>query len=428
MSQSAPAPVTRNHLIDVARVGSVVVVVIFHTLLWVVGMKNGQITVEPWAPGPGWWFASWFFAIIPVFFVAAGFANAVIVDGSRARGITWSRYLVERGTRLAGPLSLFIAVFALVSSVPAWFGALDPATVLSRQFAQLLWFLVVHLGLLLAAPFLIGVFDRFGAWSMFPLAALAVAVDVVVRQTGQFDLQWLNLVVIWPLAHQWGVAYHRGWFRQWPVGRNLVLLGGCAVLLVAMVFGLGYPPAAVAWADVLVANLQPPTVAVLILGMAQASALGLAEHYGLARELPARWLSPLRAANALLFTVYLWHIPVIVLAGGILAGGSLLWPGVAGVLLSQLVFLVLVLTLVLGLVPVIGQLEWRLIPPVAPEAPGRGRAPLAFGVLWAGVTAVWQCGAVIHPGALASTVAVGLLFAGVALVARAARPPLAASG
>ncbi|MGB7963866.1 MAG: acyltransferase family protein [Propionicimonas sp.] len=428
MSQPATAPVTRNHLIDLARVGSVVVVVIFHTLLWVIEMVDGQITVVPWAPGPGWWFASWFFAIIPVFFVAAGFANTVIVDGARARGITWSRYLVERGTRLVGPLSLFIAVFVLVSSVPAWFGALGPATALSRQFAQLLWFLVVHFGLLLGAPLLVGVFDRFGAWSMLPLVALAVAVDVVVRQTGQFDLQWLNLAVIWPLAHQCGVAYHRGWFRHWSVWRNLLLLAGCAALLVAMVFGLDYPPAAVAWADVLVANLQPPTVAVLVLGLAQASALGLAEHHGLAGDLPVRWLTPLRVANALLFTVYLWHIPVIVLAGAILAGGALLWPGAASALLSQPVFLVLVLSLVLGLVPMIGRLEWRLIPPMAPDAPGRGRAPLAFVVLWAGVTAVWQCGAVIHPEALASTASVGLLFAGIALVSRAARPPVDAAG
>ncbi|MBK9696947.1 MAG: acyltransferase [Propionibacteriaceae bacterium] len=424
MSQPSPTPTVRNHLIDLARIASVVIVVVFHTLLWVISLRDSRISVDPWAPGPGWWFASWFFASIPVFFLAAGFANTVIVDGSRARGITWSRYLVERGTRLAGPLTLFMAVFALVSSLPAWFGALDPAVSLSRQFAQLLWFLVVYLGLLLTAPVLVAAFDRFGGWSLLPLVALAVGVDVIVRHTGQFEWQWLNLAVIWPLAHHWGVAYHRGWFRGWPVWGSLLVLVGCAALLVAMVFGLGYPPAAVAWADILVANLQPPTVAVLVLGLAQASALGLAERFGLARSLPTRLVGPVHVANALLFTVYLWHIPVIVLAGSLLAGGSLLWPAAAGLLLSQPVFLVLVLTVTVGLVPQIGRLEWRLIPQVAAEAPGRGLAPVAFVVLWAGVAAVWKCGAVVHPGALASTVSVVLLFVGITLVAGAARSPL----
>ena len=42
----------RNHLVDCVPVGSMVVVVVFHTLLWRVSLVDGQVQVVPWAPAP----------------------------------------------------------------------------------------------------------------------------------------------------------------------------------------------------------------------------------------------------------------------------------------------------------------------------------------------------------------------------------------
>jgi hypothetical protein len=414
-------PGRRNLLIDLARVGSVAVVVVFHTLLWQLRWSpEAGIAVVPWAPGPVWWFLSWFLAIIPVFFVAAGFANAVVVDSARARGTGYPRFLLERGTRLTGPLTLFGAFFVLASSVPAWAGMLDAAVSLSRQFAQLLWFLVVYLVLLLASPALVAAFDRWGWLSLLPLAVGAVAVDVVARQPGLDGLQWLNLFLAWPLAHQWGIAYHRGWFRGWPAPAGWAGVAAAAAGIAVLVFGLGYPPAAVAWADVLVANLQPPTVAALVMGFGQACLLGLAQRAGVFAEPGERGRTLLVALNALLFTVYLWHIPVFVRAGGRLAGATLLWPAAAGLLLQPLLWLVLVLAGLAALVPLVARLEWRLIPRVAPEAGSPAVTVAGFAVLLAGTTAVWLSGAVVHPGAPASSVAVALLVTGLVWVRIAA--------
>lgn len=414
-------PVRRNLLIDLARVGSVAVVVVFHTLLWQLRWSpKGGIAVVPWAPGPVWWFLSWFFAIIPVFFVAAGFANAVVVDSARERGTGYAQFLRERGTRLAGPITLFGTFFAVASSVPAWAGLLGEAVTLSRQFAQLLWFLVVYLVLLLASPVLVAAFDRWGWLSMLPLAVGAVAVDVVGRLPGLDVVQWLNLFLAWPLAHQWGIAYHRGWFRTWPAWAGRTGVAAAVAGIAALVFGLGYPPAAVAWADVLVANLQPPTVAALVMGFGQACLLGLAQRAGMFANPGERGRSLLVGLNALLFTVYLWHIPVIVLAGGLLAGATLMWPAGAGVLLQPLLWLALVLACLAALVPLIARLEWRLIPPVALGAPVPAVTVAGFAVLLAGTTAVWLSGAVVHPGAPASSLAVALLVTGLVWVRIAA--------
>ncbi len=413
----------RNHLIDLARVGSVLVVVVFHALLWQVLLVDGQVRVVPWAPGPVLWAISWVGTIIPVFFVAAGYANAVVVDKWRAAGDSYGEFLTLRGSRLLGPMTLFVAVFTLIGSMAAWLGQQREAEQLSRQFAQLLWFAVVYLLLLAAAPLAVRLHDRFGGWVLLPLALATIAVDVVVRATGDLGLQWLNLAFVWPLAHQWGIAYHRGWFRDWPGRRLVVLFAAGAAVIATLVFGLGYPPAAVAWADVLVANLQPPTVAIAVLGLAQTCGLGLVERAGLADRLPARVLSLVRVANALLLTVYLWHIPAIVVAASLLVGLSLALPAAATVLMHPLLLVLVVLVVVAAGAPLLARLELRLIPSRASGAPRPGWAEAAYALFAAGTWAVWQWGAVLHPATPLAVAAVALFAVGVVALRRVTTHP-----
>ena len=413
---STPKPTSRNHLIDLARVASMAIVVTFHTLLYVVVVRDGVPEVIPWAPGPVAWGLSWVLAIIPVFFVAAGYANTVVVDRSRREAQHYPGYLAGRVRRLLGPITLFCGVFTVASTVPAWLGFLPDALALSPRFAQLFWFLVVYLGLLAAAPVLVAAHDRFGGWAMAPFVVAAVLVDVLARCGGLGELQWLNLAFVWPLAHQWGIAYRRGWFSTWP---GPALIGGvaaCGVLIAGLVFGLGYPPAAVAWADVLVANLQPPTVAVLVMGFAQTCVIGLLDRLGVARTLSERAARGVAVANALLFSVYLWHIPLIVAAAGLLVGLTLAFPGVAAVALSSVVWLALTWSLVVLVVPPIARLEQRLSP--APGSRAGWPSVVAFGALVVGLFAQWQFGAVLHPAAPAACVATLTLAAGLVCVRR----------
>jgi hypothetical protein len=409
----------RNHLIDLARIASMLIVVVFHSLLWQVLLVDGKPQVVPWAPGPVWWAISWIAAIIPVFFVAAGYANAVVVDKWRASRASYADFLTLRGSRLLGPMSLFMIVFTVIGTAAAWTGWLPGAAALSRQFAQLLWFAVVYQLLLAAAPVAVWVHDRAGAWVMLPLLAGVVGVDVAVRFTSDLGLQWLNLAFAWPLAHQWGIAYHRGWFRTWTTGRLVAAIAVAALAIVALVNWGHYPPAAVAWADVLVANLLPPTLAIVVLGFIQTCVLGLLDRAGVATRLGERAGGLVRLANALLLTAYLWHIPAIVVSAGLLLGLALVLPAAAPVLMNSAVLTVIVLVVVVRVVPLIARVELRFIP-----KPGSGPAPQAlaltgFALFAAGTWAVWQFGAVLHPGDLPSVVAVVTFAAGVVGLHRA---------
>lgn len=407
----------RNHLIDLARISAMLIVVVFHTLLWQVLLVDGQVQVVPWAPGPVWWAISWVATIVPVFFVAAGYANTVVVDSWRASGRPYSAFLTHRGSRLLGPMTVFMVMFAGLGTIAAgWFSEAIPR---STQFAQVLWFAVVYQILLAAAPLAVWLHDRFGAWVMLPLLIGAIAVDVAVRVTGQVGLQWLNLAFVWPLAHQWGIAYHRGWFRSWPGTRLVAVLGGSIGLIAILVFGFGYPPAAPAWADVLVANLLPPTVAILLLGLAQTCVLALLERAGVARRLSERTSILVRIVNALLLTIYLWQIPAIVVGAAILVGLSLLLPPLALVLMNPLVLVVVVLALLALAVPVIGQLDARCIPRPGPGPAPRGLAEVGYALFTAGSWGVWQFGAVLHPADPAAVVALAVFALGVVALRRA---------
>ena len=413
-----PVP-ERNHLIDLARIGSMLIVVVFHTLLWQVLLVDGQVRVVPWAPGPVWWAISWVATIIPVFFVAAGYANAVVVDKWRAAGTSYASFLTLRGSRLLGPMSLFAILFTALGSAAAWAGWLPQAAALSRQFAQLLWFAVVYQLLLAAAPLAVWLHDRVGGWVMLPLLAGVITVDVAVRVTGDQGLQWINLAFAWPLAHQWGIAYHRGWFRTWSAGRLVAVVVASVLTIVALVGWLHYPPAAVAWADVLVANLLPPTLAIVVLGLIQTCVLGLLERAGVAARLSERAAAVVRLANALLLTAYLWHIPAIVVAGGVLIGLTLLVPAAAPLLMNPVLLLVVVLAVVVLVVPWIARVELLFIPRSGPGAPPQVLAVTGYALFAAGTWAVWQLGAVLHPGAPAAALAALIFAAGVVALHRA---------
>jgi hypothetical protein len=359
------------------------------------------------------------FTIVPVFFVAAGYANAAVVDSWRRTGTGYASFITVRVSRIIGPMTVFLLFFAAAGTIGAWAGWPVQASAYSRQFAQLLWFAVVYLLLLGAAPLAVWLHDRFGGWVMLPLLAALIGVDAAVRITGDLSLQWLNLAFVWPLAHQWGIAYHRGWFRTWSVPALVALFAGGVAVIAALVAWLHYPPAAVAWADMVVANLLPPTLAITVLGLCQTAVLALLEKARVAEHPSPAWQQRIRLTNALLLSAYLWQVPVIVLAAAILAGLSLLFPAAAALLLHPLLLVVLVLAMLLVTVPLVARLEVRLIPTPGVGDPDPRRALAGFALFASGTWAVWQWGALFYPADLPAALAFGWFLAGVWLLRHA---------
>lgn len=413
----------RNHVIDVARAASVGVVVVFHGLLYQIGLVDGRPVVTPWAAPTFLYPLSWVLMIMPLFFVAGGFSHALVVDRLRARGTGFAYYLASRGRRLVGPLVVFVTISAALASGAAWLGRLEVASEFSRQLMQLLWFITVYLVIVAAAPTMVRLHDRFGVRVMVVLALAAFAVDAWSFAVADPALRNLNMVLVWPLVHQFGIAYERGWWRRGPVWRAWASVVAGATGVALLVFGLGYPPSSVGFADLPIANIQPPTTAMAVLALAQCGLLGLVERSGALARLSLRAERRLAIVNALMVTVYLWHIPVIFLAGGLLLGLSLIVPAAAPVALFQLTVGGVALALLTGIAPLVGRLDLALIPPLG-DRQDAGAAIAAYGVLLAGTLMVWQAGTVLHPARPVSTLGVLLIWGGSWLMARAsdARP------
>lgn len=420
-----PGREPRNLTVDFARAAAIFIVVFFHTLVLQVRLVDGRPTLLPWSPGPIWWAASWLFLCIPMFFIAGGYSHAVIVDAMHRRGTGYGHFLASRGHRLIGPLTFFVTVSALVSTGFAWTGHLSAAVDISRQVMQLLWFISVYLLIVFAAPALVWLHDRYGVLVMLALGFLAAVVDQWSFAVHDYQLRDLNLLLVWPLAHQLGVAYHRGWFRRGPVWVPAVAAAVGVLAIVGLVFLGGYPASAVGFGDLPIANVQPPTVAMVALAAIQASGLAFAERF--APPISEKLARPISIANALMMTTYLWHIPCIALGAGTLVLLATIAPGLTWFWLHPLVVSSLSILIATQVVPLIGRVEMSLIPPLGPRQ-NLPAAATAFFILIAGTATVWRTGTVIHPASPWSTVGVLATWAGAGLLAWAAnRPPAGAA-
>lgn len=412
----------RNHTIDVARALSVLVVVIFHGFIYKASMKpDGTLEAGLWTP-PTWvWGLSWVLMSMPLFFACGGFSNALIVDKMRRRGTGFSHYLANRGRRLTGGLALFVTFFAVIASAAAWLGHGLLAAELSRSLMFLLWFISVYLVIVLVAPFSVTLHDRFGAWVIVAMLIGIVVVDRAWLGFGRNDIGQINMFLVWPLCHQLGIGYQRGWFREGPRRFAWGVLVGSALAIVVLIFFFGYPASAVGFANAPIANHLPPTLAMALLGAAQVAGMGLVERSGVFASLPARTEAALARLSALMMTVYLWHVPCMLVGGAGLILLARLVPGAAPLLLSQFTVLAVGMLMIAVLVPLIALVEYRLIPPLGTEQ-DRYLGLLSFVLMIAGTMLVFTHGTVVHPLQPGSSVGVVAVWAGAWTMVRASRP------
>lgn len=149
--------------------------------------------------------------------------------------------------------------------------------------------------------------------------------------------------------------------------------------------------------------------------------MGLVERWGIFAHLSPRAEAAIARLNSLMMTVYLWHVPCLLIGGiGLLLIAHAV-PSVAPFLLMQgtvVVVGVLVMSLV---VPAVGWVEYKLIPPLG-ERQDRSVALFAFCLTIVGTMGVWQFGTVLDPRSPGSTLGVIAIWLGSWLMVRASRP------
>ncbi|MCH1883736.1 acyltransferase [Agrococcus sp. ARC_14] len=335
---------SRDLTLDLARVACVLLVVVIHLLFVGVGRAaDGSLVIErtveaqPWFAG-----ATWIGDIMPLFFVVGGFAAMAGWQSLERRGGDANAFVRTRLARLARP-ALPLFVFLAVALAAAWAVGADPVLVdtVAIGIGSPLWFLAAYVLVQALAPPMIRLHRLAPTETMLALAVAVIAVDATRLLSGVELLGLPNVVLVWVAVQQVGFWMHDGWFRArspWTLG--LIVVVGFVSLYTVV------PLAGYSWS--MLSNQYPPTLPMLVLGVVQAGLLTLLHRplSALMRTKAARgvvWF-----AGSRLMTIYLWHLPVIMILVGVqlLLPIPLPEPGAAAWWLTRIPVFLLVLLVV----------------------------------------------------------------------------------
>ncbi|SCE93500.1 Acyltransferase family protein [Micromonospora viridifaciens] len=377
-------PAERERYVDLLRALAITMVVLGHWIISVIGRDqagrptgHSALGYLPWA-----WPLTWVLQVMPVFFLVGGYANAAALTAWRSRGGDATCWLIDRSSRLIRPTTALVVILAIGGAAARLSGA-DPTEIRKvAWFATIpLWFLVAYLVMVPLTPAMYALHRRFGL--VVPLVLLGlVALGDLGRILGPANLATANYLFGWLAVHQLGFAWydargpspaepgrgsgdrpglHR---RRLPTSRRagaVLLLVGLAALVLLTRVG-PYPVAMLNVPGERLNNTAPPSVALLAAATAQLGLILLLQH-------PARrWLrrsgpwQAVIAVNAVVLTVFLWHLTAAVLLVGLLnALGVLPTPqvGSAAWWAWRVPWLLALAVVLAGLVALFGPIEAR---------------------------------------------------------------------
>lgn len=316
MLSSPPAlPVRsgRDHAIDLVRALCVVAVVVLHSLM--VGVTLGdEGPVFANAGESGWWLVpvSWMLQVMPLFFVIGGFSAYTAYRRMQARGQSGTAFVTARVVRLLVPATAVITAAGIglaaltLAGVPA-----DLIETAGYRFGQPLWFLAVFLLCQALVPVLARAHQSAPLITIAALAGAAVIVDVIRAVTGADAIGFLNLAFVWLTMQQLGFLLADGRIDALS-RRSRIRIAATALAVLAASFATG------AHSPDLIANINPPTTALILVGIVHTCIFTL-----LRERLTALAAGPFSGFTAFVsaraMTIYLWHMSVLLVLAGISA-------------------------------------------------------------------------------------------------------------
>lgn len=313
---AAATPAARDRYVDLLRAVSILAVVLGHWVVTAVvttpdGLSGvNLLSVRSWTHP-----LTWLFQVMPVFFLVGGYSNAASLTGHRGRGGTAVAWLRGRALRLLRPTAVLLAVLLAVQVGALALGG-NPVEVhmVIWTATSPLWFVVVYLAVVLLAPVAEAAHRRWGLRVVVALVAV-VAVGDVLRLAGAGAAASGSYLAGWLAVHQAGIAWQRGALPTsrragWAMAAGglgaAVLLTGPGPYGVAMV-GAATPPS--------LTNTAPPTLALLALATAQTGVVLLLRRRATAWLARPRVWTAVVGVNAVILTVFLWHMTAAVIGG-----------------------------------------------------------------------------------------------------------------
>jgi len=297
----------RDSAVDFVKAACLLIVVGLHALMAGITVGSGGLAItNPLEYHPIFAWATWAVQVMPLFFLLGGFSSVTQWRRMKVDGASSGDYIRQRVQRLAHPALLPIGLVGGCLAAVALAGVPnDVVREVGFRIGQPLWFLAVYLGCAGCVPFMSWLHDRAPKLTLFGLLGFAILIDTA-SQTINPGIGYVNMLIAWLFVQQLGFWYADGWFLR----RSRWLLLGMAVasfgVLVFLTMVVGYS------IDMYV-NLNPPTVCILVLGIGQISLFSWA-HPLLLRVSRLEHVARIsKAINSHSMTIYLWHVPVVVL-------------------------------------------------------------------------------------------------------------------
>ncbi len=284
-----------------------------HLLLAVIDRPHGSIRgANLLALHPGWaWVAA--FSPMPVFFAAAGWANASATPVTAAPRL---RTLVGLGAVAVCVWSLAVTVAVTVNGSAGIVGAG------ARIATQPLWFLAAYVPFAAGGARLAKLASRHFVMTIASCLALLVAFDTARFGFGAAEwIGWPGFFLAWGTpwiaGAWWRDRRESGSFDERRVGvvMAIVATAGC-VLLVAFA---GYHPALIDAVDNARSNTNPPTLYTAVDALAQVGLLLVAA--GALDRAGRRWKAFWTRAGDAAVGVYVWHLSALALCAAVIAAG-----------------------------------------------------------------------------------------------------------
>ncbi|GAA1797107.1 acyltransferase [Agromyces neolithicus] len=304
--------VARDSSVDAIRIVLLVVVFALHAMMCGVSVGAAGPVLENALEGQAWFAPiSWVVQIMPLFFIAGGFSSFHHWRSMRSRGATASDYVRARLDRLVRPaLALVVVVSAGLAALAVAGLPAELVATAGFRIGQPLWFLGVYIAISALVPVMVRAHERARLLTPVVLLAAVVAVDITRLTTGAEPIGFLNLLLVWLLVQQLGFHLADGGLDRLSRGALWGTAGGALALLVTLTVAGPYPP------DMFV-NLNPPTMTLVVLGVAQLALFQLARPRIRAFVERADASRLVAAVGERAMTVYLWHMPVLVALAGL---------------------------------------------------------------------------------------------------------------
>lgn len=234
------APTHRDKFIDFVRAASLCIVVTWHwaftVLVW---DKHGPHATNPIGFTSGMWLITWVFQVMPLFFFAGGWANASAWKRMSERGMTIWAFTRSRLRQLLLPAFFLIAIWwAILIGI----GLLVDLSWLRGTVILILsplWFAFTYALIIAVFPFWRWLHERFDYLTPLWLLGLAALVDIARFNYDIPYIAWLNMIIVWGLAHQLGFYYPV--FTALPRRANWAAMYLGAFFLAALVLSDLYP-------------------------------------------------------------------------------------------------------------------------------------------------------------------------------------------